>query len=151
MGLYAIVDAEDFDRVSELRWHATRGGRDNKYYARAYTPTGRVYLHRYILGVFGRGVDVDHVNRNGLDCSRKNLRACTRSQNNKNRHRISDVTSRYRGVCFNSVCRKWQAQIASGGRNRYLGIFTDEREAATAWDRAATVLHGEFACLNFPV
>ncbi len=165
-GYSAVVDDEDYDRVMELNWIASpyvseSTGEITIVYARAavYKPDGRlttVLMHRYILQVSGFQNKVDHINHNGLDNRRENLRVCSNRENISNgRHRNTyggkPTSSQYKGVCFNKRSGKWQADIRTGGgKRRYLGLHATEVEAAMAYDRAAVEVHGEFALLNFP-
>ena len=102
-----------------------------------------------------RHLDVDHRNGNKLDFQKLNLRSCTKSQNQHNRRKTKGKTSsRYKGVCFNKVKRKWQASIGLtdifGRRaSRTLGYFKVGEDAAKAYDTAARYYFREFACLNF--
>ena len=152
-GLVALVDDEDLERLAPYRWAArpasnTPGG----WYAHRNDPVlGTVYLHRQLMGV-GRGdPDVDHVNGDGLDNRRANLRLASRSQNLANRGKQRGTySSRYKGVTWLADCRRWKAYVGIRGRTMHLGLFTDERQAALAYDRAALDAFGEFARLNFP-
>ena len=93
----------------------------------------------------------DHENGIGTDNRRFNLREASGSQNNANsRKRKDGVTSRFRGVCWNKHTKKFRASIRINRNSHYLGHFTDERQAAVAYDMAALSLFGEFARLNFP-
>jgi hypothetical protein len=92
------------------------------------------------------GVDVDHINRNGLDNRKTNLRLCEGWQNALNKSVRRDNRSGYKGVS-RYYC-KWKATVAVSGKHFYLGLFDTPKEAADAYDKAATELHGRFACLN---
>jgi hypothetical protein len=95
---------------------------------------------------------VDHINHNGLDNRKANLRPATKSQNNINKPNIKrkGAHSKYRGVTLEKRINKWQAQIRAKGTHRVIGYFEDEIEAAKAYDAKARKYHGEFAVLNFP-
>lgn len=95
---------------------------------------------------------VDHINHNGLDNRKANLRPATKSQNtiNKPYKKKKGAHSKYRGVTWQKSINKWQAQIRAKGNPRVIGYFEDEIEAAKAYDAAAKKHHGEFAVLNFP-
>lgn len=107
-------------------------------------------MHRVIIEAPDE-MFVDHINHNGLDNRRSNLRLATRSENTQNRRKISTKTrSRYKGLSLHKERRKgWSARIRVKGKSKFLGFFADEIEAGKAYDRAARKYHGEFAVLNF--
>jgi hypothetical protein len=108
-------------------------------------------MHRFILGATDRKVKVDHKDRDGLNNQRYNLRPSTNGQNNMNSSKRSDGnSSKYKGVCWHKRYGKFQAGIKLNGRSKYLGMFTDELQAALAYDAAAREHFGEFALCNFP-
>lgn len=156
-GKVAIVDDGDYAYLSQFKWYAHKpkaGGRDgNIWYATRHIrlPSGRVSslaMHRAIMEA-SNGVLVDHVDGDGLNNQRVNLRLCTYRQNRLNSPSRRIATSKYKGVSWNSRAKKWQAQIGVDGKNIYLGCFLDELEAASVYDHAAQGLHGEFARTNF--
>jgi len=95
---------------------------------------------------------VDHINHNGLDNRKANLRPATRAQNNYNKLIVKhkESSSKYKGVTWKKENKKWLAQINFKGDYIFLGYFKDERKAAKAYDEAAKKYYSEFACLNFP-
>jgi len=102
--------------------------------------------HRHI----GDGLVVDHINCDGLDNRRANLRLATRQQNKCNsRPRLRGGTSRYKGVFWAKDRKKWRASVSFNGKTKYLGGFDNEIEAAKVRDVAAKKYHGQFAWLNF--
>lgn len=152
--MFATIDAEDFKRVSDFRWYARRTRRN--YYAVTHLMVGfkkyrKIYLHRFIMEA-PTGVQVDHVNGNGLENQKINLRLCTSAENNRaKRRKIRSATSRFRGVSFETQTQQWKAQIrANKSHTLNLGRFFDEVSAAKAYDEAAKHYFGEFAHLNFP-
>ncbi len=146
-GKYAIVDAADYPALAKYKWYAQGEPRSGRFYACRGHKGNRVAMHRQIMKP-PRGMVVDHINGNGLDNRRCNLRICTQLQNSQNTHRRRPGKSRFRGVFPRGD--KWQAAIQHDGQPMYLGLFDSEVEAAQARDRKAIELAGEFAVLNFP-
>lgn len=94
---------------------------------------------------------LDHVDGNGLNNTRANLRPATNAQNNHNERLRATNTSGYKGVHWVRTNSKWRAEIRIDGRNRHFGYFVDPLDAARAYDAAARSAFGAFACLNFPL
>ena len=150
-GKLALVDDDDYDRVKKLKWCAAQN-RGTWYAIHGRDPP--VYLHRFILNA-KTGDECDHVNGDGLDNRRHNLRFCNPSQNqaNSGKHRFHygrPTSSLYKGVYWHKRDRNWQASIRLGYRGKFLGCFGDENQAAEAYDSAARTYFGSFARLNFP-
>lgn len=148
-GQVALVDEEDAPAVLAHKWY-TRRVRHAFYAARSLPRVGGVRreqrLHTFLTG----WPLVDHVNGNGLDNRRANLRPATNAENMRNRRRYANNTSGFKGVTFDKAKGRWKAQIRLDGRRRYIGRYDTAEEAARAYDAAARELHGEFARLNFP-
>ena len=94
------------------------------------------------------GQYVDHINGDRLDNRKENLRFCTLSQNSMNKRGRSSRTSKYKGVCYAKRRNKWQASIRVDGKERFLGYFNNEEDAAKAYDEAALKFYKEFAKIN---
>jgi len=97
------------------------------------------------------GMVVDHINHDGMDNRKANLRAATHSQNLCHRRKHSGTkSSKYKGVHWHKFNKRWAARITFKKKTINLGYFRNEIDAAKAYDRAARKYHGEFASLNFP-
>ncbi len=140
-GKKAIVDDEDFGWLSRWNWYF------NGSYAIRVDGKKTVYMHREILKT-PKGKETDHIDGNKINNRRKNLRVANRSQNSLNKAASKGKTSRYKGVCWDTEKGKWLAQIQVSGRPRrrvkFLGRFQKEKDAASAYNKAAIELHGKF-------
>ncbi|MHC4520512.1 MAG: HNH endonuclease, partial [Planctomycetota bacterium] len=144
-GLFATVDAADYEQVRKYRWYVIRSGGNNAYAATC--KNGKtVYMHRMLMRP-RKGYVVDHIDGNGLNNRRCNLRVCTPAQN------LTNKAPRGGSSQFVGVYRyrdKWVAHVTHRGKYYYVGVFADDVEAAKARDRKAYELHGQYAYLNFP-
>ena len=144
-GKHAIIDSRDLSLVDGYKWYATKNS--HGFYASAWNSGRAIYMHRLILPA-GDGLTPDHINRNGLDNRRSNLRLATGTQQVANTRLRSDNTSGYRGVSWDKLHSKWTADIYAYGKRYHLGRFASAASAARAYDEAAQELFGEFASLN---
>jgi len=155
-GQFALVDAADYESVSQFKWQAFWNTKTRSFYAGRTTAqlnkkgAHTVMMHREILGIpLGDKRQVDHVKSGRtLDNRRRNLRIVTRFQNQHNRRKMTIGQSRFKGVT--RADKKWKAEIISHGKWYYLGVHPTEEAAARAYDEFVSELHGEFAVLNFP-
>jgi len=153
-GKYAIVDAADYDKLSRYKWQAFKGRgcfyACRKSWCKAEKKYEMVWMHRLIINA-PDGLFVDHINHDGLDNRKENLRPATRGQNRCN-SRLSKgkKSSQYKGVYRRKNKNRWSASIHHNNKYIWLGYFDDERSAAKAYDKAARRYHGEFAVLNSP-
>lgn len=149
-GEVAIVDDGDFDWLNQWKWHIHRETRWGRYAVRTDSRSGKVVImHRLIMDA-PKGMQVDHINGDGLDNRRENMRLCTNSQNTKNKRLSKSSTSGYKGVSWFSKLGKYASRIRVDGELIRLGYFHDPIEAAKVYDEAAKRYFGEFARLNFP-
>lgn len=148
-GKFAVVDDADFEWLSGWKWHTVRKGRTHRA-ARNIRVKGKaeiVYMHRMILNP-PPGMESDHVNGDGFDNRRANLRVCTHTQNCQNRPKRRGCSSKYTGVCWDKYHHKWRSRICVKGRLKHLGYFSDEKKAAVAYNIAASKHFGDFARPN---
>ena len=152
-GYEAIVDDEDYEDLMQCKWHVRSDHRTHYAVRSQRISRGRFLpetMHRYILGLErGDKTQVDHINHNGLDNRRKNLRACSHNQNVQNSRVRRDSRCGFKGVNERRPGR-WRALIRVNGRRITIGNFRCPREAAIAYDGAALKYFGDFALLNFP-
>lgn len=145
-GMLALVDDEDYDRLSRFKWYAQRS-RD-KFYAARRELGKLVLMHRDIMNPQD-GLVIDHREvYQTLNNQKDNLRIATHAQNHQNAPKRKSVTSsRFKGVC--KFRNKWQAYIQVSGKKINLGTYSTEKEAALAYNSSSLEHFGEFAKLNW--
>lgn len=141
-GASFIFSPEDIDIVTAHSWTIARG------YVRTSMNRKSIYFHKLVLGT-GDDVEVDHINLNRLDNRRQNLRVASHAENQRNRGAKRGNKTGYKGVCLEKRTGKYFAYINADKKRTYLGSFETSAQAAHAYDKAAIILHGEFARLNF--
>jgi len=146
---FALIDDDDYEYIGKFKWHALRA-RTGFYACRRNSKKDGydyIYMHRQILGALERNIHIDHINGNGLDNRKENLRKCSTGQNSCNQRKHKGQ-SRYKGVSP-VKSKKWRAVIYHKGQRFHLGYFDSEEEAARAYDQKALELFKEFAKINF--
>lgn len=149
-GYFALVDDEDYDFLNQWKWHVSIGTRRETYAKRVEIIDGKrikITMHRMILCV-PEGKQTDHIDHNGLNNQKSNLRTATPVQNGANRKMCQRNTSGFKGVSWSKSHNKWRAQISIERRNNHLGLFENAQDAAKAYDEGAIRLNGEFASTN---
>lgn len=145
-GFEAIIDASDAEFVGKNNW-SVRVMPTTQYAQRTTRRGGKVKtipMHRALLGC-GGGYDVDHIDGNGLNNRRDNLRVATRAGNKRNSRRPSNNTSGYKGVSWRKRESLWTASICCNGKQMHLGYFSSAEDAHDAYAKAATFYFGAFA------
>jgi hypothetical protein len=148
-GLVALVDDEDYDRLAAFKWYLYTTGRHR--YAVTFLqqkPRKTAFMHRLLLDS-PRGTTVDHIDGDGLNNTRVNLRYCTTTQNRVHHCEVTRNQNGFFGV-LKTPKGRYQAIIKIRGHDTYLGTFDSPEDAAKEWDKAAIREHGEFATPNFP-
>jgi hypothetical protein len=153
-GYFALVDDKDFGWLNKWKWHVSV--RPHTRYAvrrtkgqERLTDGTAIKMHQQILGI-GKSEKTDHINGNGLDNRRSNLRICSSKQNAMNRDALKTGTSEFKGVHWHKRDKKWYTRIGIDGRRISLGYHDSAIAAAKAYDEKARELFGKYARLNFP-
>lgn len=144
-GCTAKVDAVDLPLVIGHTWTTLHSLR-TAYARRTMCVDGKqktILLHRVILAAED-GIQVDHINGDGLDCRRGNLRLATQQQNNCNTRRRIDNKTGFKGVRKHTLCSKYTSDITIFGRKHYLGLFDTPEAAYAAYCAASALHHKEF-------
>jgi len=152
-GYVALVSDEDFERVNAYKWYTSVSPRTIYATRNLRLEDGKrrtVRMHRFITCVNDPQIEVDHRDHDGLNNQRENLRVCSPAQNMANRRKQQNTSSsQFKGVSWDKSKGKWVVKVQLNGKQRHLGTFTDEVEAAMAYDDAARS-RGAFALTNFP-
>jgi len=139
----AVVGVSDLPLLEDFEWYV-----GNRNYLVRTDATGALFAHRIIMSPRDKEI-VDHIDGNGLNNKRSNLRICTHAENMRNRKIASHNKSGYKGVYKDNKKNRWRAEICFNKKRYRLGSFGSAISAALAYDKAAISLHGEFARTNF--
>ncbi len=144
-GKYALVDNEDFERLSKHSWYFDRYAQGN---IRENGKQKHWRMHWSVIGRPQKGFEVDHVNGNKLDNRKENLRVVIHGENQRNKGKYKNNTSGFKGVWLNKRADRWIAQIRINKNRLNLGTFKDKKLAYQAYCNACAKYHGEFARLK---
>lgn len=140
------MDDEDYEWLNEYKWHIDAYG-----YAGAAIKINNKWvkkiMHRLLINT-PNGMEIDHIDNNGLNNQKSNLRIVTHHQNIMNKSKRKNGSSIFRGVGWCKAANKWQARISLNKKEHYIGIFKNEKDAAKAYNERAIELFGEYANLN---
>lgn len=148
-GLSAQVDDEDYGWLNQYKWHLGTKKCGTQYAIRHLYINGKrstITMHQDILKT-PKGMCTDHINGNGLDNQKRNIRICTPSENCMNR-KPQGGTSKYKGVSLHSIGGRWKCRIKTKGKIYNLGHYDSEEEAARKYNEVASSMFGKFARLN---
>lgn len=147
-GYFALVDDSDYEAISKYKWHIKKHGRT--FYAKHSTKKGdnrkqkTVYMHSLLLAT-PRGMEVDHIDGDGLNNRRDNIRVCVHAENTRNARTRLDNKSGFRGVHFHSRDMVWSASIGFKNKRVHLGYFSSKLLAREAYRDASIKYYGNFA------
>jgi hypothetical protein len=142
-GKYTTVDDEDFVSLNKYKWYATK--KFKTYYAvRSLKNGSKIQMHRVILNT-PENMETDHVDGDGLNNQKNNLRACTHSENQSNKSKYVNNTTGYKGLSWCERNKKWLVRISVNKKRFYLGHFKSKKEASEVYNIACLKKHGKFA------
>lgn len=146
-GTSVLVDDEDYEYLSQFKWHIQKGTGYAARIDRSVVPKRTVFMHKDVMG--NPQSTVDHIHHDRIDNRKQNLRLCTIAQNNYNsRKRKDGVTSKYKGVYLNKISNMYTSHITFKGKRIFLGNYKIQENAAYYYNEKARELFGEFAYLN---
>lgn len=152
--LFALVDDENYEYLNQFNWFI-KNGQNTTYAIRNDWSSGKnksILMHREIMNINNSSILIDHIDCNGLNNQKNNLRICNKSENARNRmancSSTLNSTSKYKGVSWDKRKNLWRSRIMIDYKEKFIGYFKDEVEAAKAYNEAALKYFGEFANLN---
>lgn len=146
-----LLSEEDFDLYERAITISKTHPQSKTRYASTWLDKKNAYIHRVVMArvlnrTLLRSERVDHINGNGLDNRRENLRVCTHAQNMRNQNRVVNATSKYKGVSFYRGW--WHSRLTYNYKSVYIGKYDNEYDAMLAYNEKANELFGEYAKLN---
>lgn len=150
--MIAKVDDDDFCLINQFKWQSEPHGRTYRCFRHRKNSDdqslpNKIFMHRFIMSP-KKGQIIDHIDGDGLNNQRLNLRFCTHSQNIMNGPSRLGSSSKYLGVSWHALNKKWKVQIQHKGKNNHIGTYESEEEAALAYNVCASFMFGAFARLN---
>jgi ribosomal protein S1 len=146
-GQKTLVDDESYEWLNQWKWHAHKGR--GTYYARRRDKNrATILMHRVILELDDGAIHVDHIDSDGLNNQKANLRPCSVLENRRNSRKVRILGTQYKGVTYEKSSDRYRARITVSGKVHSLGRFQIATEAAEAYNKAAIKYFGEFALIN---
>lgn len=142
-----LIDDEDWERIKKYRWFIWK--HHNKFYVmstiynKITKETKNFSLHRLIMN-FPKNMQINHIDGNGLNNQKNNLRVCTQAENLRNSKKSKNNTSGYKGVSYNKYAKKYDARIMIDHKQIFLGNFKTLELAYVAYCKASKKYHGKF-------
>jgi len=134
--LKVLMDTDDYEKLFKGK---------NIVYIQGHAMCNNKLVHRTILGLTDSNVHVDHINQNGLDNRKSNLRKCTPQENAYNKSKYKNNTTGLKGVHYYERLDKFMAYISADKKRKHLGYFETKEEAYKAYVQASKALHKDFA------
>lgn len=131
-----FVDAKDFDFLNRYKWQLNKNPHKKAYVDRRISEgkkRWRIFLHHAVIGYPLHGLQIDHIDGNGLNNTRENLRIVTPRENCANNKTKINKTSKYIGVYWYRKFKKWSADIWVNHKKEFLGYYDNEIDAHLAY------------------
>jgi hypothetical protein len=141
-----LIDDEDWEKVSKYKWHLSKQSQGLLYAQTFIYKNGKkipLKLHRLIMNC-PKNKEIDHIDGNGLNNQKSNLRICTHAENMKNSKKRKDNSSGFKGIHFIKQNKRWQARIQVNRKRMPLGCYKTPELAYQAYCKASKKYHGEF-------
>lgn len=146
-GKVAMVDDEDFEYLSKNKWFCAKG-RNTFYAQRRDGKNGPIiHMHRLIMNT-SINKEVDHIDCNGLNNQKVNLRNCTRIENSYNSRMKSTNQNKVKGISFAKWANMYRVQLKTNGKRIHVGYFKTIFEASSAYNKHVLQTRGAFAKIN---